>query len=119
MASFSITKTKHLNKARGVGAGGRLSLDIEKLKDRGWSVTTRESTHSGSVKTFFIFRNPQGKLMKSAKEVKEQLAEEGMLDEMLVYPAQPREEISSTQQYVSADADYDPPIKRTKSNEQE
>ena len=124
---FSSTKWKHLQAAREVGAGARLSLDIEKLKASGWKVTKREDTSSGSSKMHFCFVNPQGKPVKSAKQVKEQLAEEGTLEEMLQLPAgvprilpenHPASAVdeSSSQSLDEQDADFDPPMKRAKSN---
>ena len=120
MAS-SKTKSKILHRARGVGTGGWISLDIRKLENLGWTVTTRESTQSGSLKTFFTFRNPQGKVVKSSKQVKEQLAQERILGDLLVEESQ--NENALTEQDgdpdVNPDVDYDPPIKRAKPNEQE
>ena len=40
--------SKDLHQVRGFRAGSRLSLDVEKLKEYGWKVNTRECTSSGS-----------------------------------------------------------------------
>ena len=59
--------------------------------------------------------------MRSAKQVKEQLAQEGILEDLLVEESQ--SENAPTEQGgdpdVDPDVDYDPPIRRSKPNEQE
>ena len=71
---------------RGFGAGSRLSLDIEKLKEYGWKVNTRECTSSGSRRVYFSYINPQGGKVVKAVKRSSNLPKEGVLEEMLQKP---------------------------------
>ena len=115
-----------MHNVRGSGTGSCLSLDEEKLKKHGWKVDEREYTCSGSKKGYLTYVNPQGKVVKGAKAVKKQLAEEGILEEMILLPnitesASSRQTVqpaSSVPQKVQ-DEDYEPPMKCAKSDDAE
>lgn len=64
---------KELHKSRGSGIGSRVAIDLEKLRAIGWSVTSRTSQADGKTKTFFTYKNPEGKTFKSTKAVEAEL----------------------------------------------
>ena len=116
--------SKDLHEVRGSGIGSRLSLDADKLLLHGWKLKTREDCSSGSVKLHYSYVNPQGKTIKSSQEVKKQLAEEGILEEVLKDPSSaPVTESTSLMETIQPldelDTDYDPLSKCSKSNNAE
>ena len=118
--------SKDLHNSRGSGTGSRLSLDVQKLKEHGWKVDERKYTCLGSEKVYLTYVNPQGKVVKGAKAVKTQLAEEGILEKMILLPniaessssGQTVQPASSVPQKVQ-DGDYEPPMKCAKSDDAE
>ena len=103
-------KSKVLHEARGVGVGSRSGLDFKKLRSLGWKVTTRES---GS-KTFVSYTNPQGKSVKSAALVKEQLPIEETLEDIMEMPGNSETESMTMELagHQEEDVEYEPPTKR-------
>lgn len=61
------------HRSRGRGEGSRLSFDIEKLQSLGWEVKKRESTSSGKKKVHLTYKVPDGRTLKSAKDVETEL----------------------------------------------
>ena len=74
--------SKKAHEARGSGSKSRISLDFEKLKNAGWTIEERPKSSSGKSLQF-SYRNPEGKSLKSAEEVKRQLHAEGRLEEFV------------------------------------
>ena len=70
--------------SRGLGEGSRLSFDLEKLKSLGWEVKRRESKSSGTTKVNFSYKTPDGKTLKSAKDVEKLLRETGVFSQVTV-----------------------------------
>lgn len=105
------------NSARGTGARSRISLDINKLREAGWSISQEERTSSSGTKVFFRYVNPEGKTVKSSKDVERQLREEGIYESFTTSPESDNEmvDVECTQQSAShsdgSDSDYEPPEK--------
>lgn len=68
------------NKARGSGSRSRITLDFEKLRNAGWMVTEEEKQSTSVVKVYFRYTDPNGKTVKSEKNVERQLKDEGTLE---------------------------------------
>lgn len=109
--------SKKAHDARGCGSKSRISLDFEKLKKAGWTIEERASTSSQST-VQFRYQNPDGKTVKSAREVQRQLDAEGTLSNFLLNECNDRNETETLQQPAqqpnvssSEDSDYEPPEK--------
>ena len=68
------------NEARGSGSRSRITLDFEKLRNAGWMVTEEDKQSTSGVKVYFRYTDPNGKRVKSAKDVERQLKDEGTLE---------------------------------------
>lgn len=112
-------KQSDLNHFRGSGASSRISLDFEKLRNAGWTITERKNS---SQRTHYKYVSPAGRSVKSAKDVERKLLEEGTLNEFLKEDASKEDEsenktedadvpTSSRLQAFDDDSDYEPPEK--------
>ena len=63
------------NEARVSGVKSRIGLDLDKLREAGWTMSERQS--SSGDKVLFRYVNPSGKTIKSSRNVEKQLREEG------------------------------------------
>lgn len=70
--------------SRGRGEGSRLSFDIEKLQSLGWKVKRRESTSSGKNKVHLTYKAPDGRTLKSARDVEKELRDSGLYSQVAV-----------------------------------
>lgn len=70
------------HKARGYRSKARIRLDFEKLRNEGWTIEERQTTSRSTVQ--FTYRNPDGKTIKSAKEVERQLEADGILSSFIL-----------------------------------
>ena len=112
--------SKEAHEARGSGSKSRISLDFEKLKNAGW--TNEECPKSSSGKSLqFTYRNPEGKSLKSAKEVKRQLHAEGRLEEFVSNATENRNQVQELRfrrlndlpsSDETDDSDYEPPMEK-------
>ena len=103
------------NEARGSGSRSRITLDFEKLRNAGWMVTEEDKQSTSGVKVYFRYTDPNGKRVKSAKDVERQLKDEGTLetfvrDHTKEKPVQ--EPKSQAHDSLSEDSDYEPPVKK-------
>ena len=113
-ASKSRKKASEMaHKARGSGLKSRIRLDFEKLTNEGWTIEERQASSSSTV--HFTYRNPDGKTIKSAREVERQLEAEGTLCSFLIYERKGKKSIETPQQTDdsslsdnSKDSDYEP-----------
>jgi len=64
-------ESKH-NGIRGSG----IALDFEKLRIAGWTIGKEERKSSSRVKIYLRYPNPDGKALKSAKDIEWQLRDE-------------------------------------------
>ena len=106
--------SKTLHDLRGTGSGSRIRLDFDKLKKYGWSVVLRDVGN----KRLLSFIDPEGRRLKSAREVERKLESEGILDRFLKDEATSKttEEIGiatvkPTDKH-SDDPNYEPPLKQ-------
>ena len=76
----SERKQSDLNHFRGTGASSRIFLDFEKLRNVGWTITERKNL---SQRTHYKYVSPEGRTVKSAKDVERKLLDEGKLTEFL------------------------------------
>ena len=109
------------HESRGLGEGSRLSFDLEKLKSLGWEVKRRESRSSGTTKVNFSYKTPDGKTLKSAKDVEKFLRETGVFFQVAVESDERIPEASSSAvSSVCEDPDFQPPnakvLKKSTSN---
>jgi len=113
-----MESTKKYFDARGSGAGARIPFHINKLENLGWKVNSRESTVKGVTKVFFSYINPQGKTLKSTKDVERELRAAGSYEEVKKED-EPNPSPKQQQQPESSDdtdSDYEPPEKRKDSD---
>ena len=117
-------KQSNLNNFRGTGASSRISLDFDKLRNAGWTITERKDS---SQRTHYKYVSPEGRTQKSAKDVEKKLRDEGTLNEFLKDEGSQEEEsknksedadvptssrgIPSRSQAFDEDSDYEPPDK--------
>ena len=121
-ASISRKKaSEKAHKARGYGSKARIHLDFEKLRNEGWTIEERPATSRSTV--HFTYRNPDGKTIKSAREVEHQLEAEGTLSSFIVDESKGKKSMETHRQAndmslsdSSEDSDYVPPEKQA-SNE--
>ena len=69
-----------MNNFRGKGVSSRVLLDFVKLQKAGWTIT---ECLDSSNKTYYKYVSPEGKTLKSAKDVERKLRDEGTLDHFL------------------------------------
>ena len=112
--SVISTQSSMGNEARGSGAQSRIALDVNKLREAGWSVTREEKASSSGTKVLFRYVNPEGKTVKSSKDVERQLREDGSYDSFITSSENEMVDAGCTQQSGSAshsdgsDPDYEP-----------
>lgn len=116
----SERKQNDLNHFRGTGASSRISIDLEKLRNAGWTITERTDS---SKQTHYKYVSPEGKTQKSAKDVERKLRDEGTLNQFLKDEGSKEEEnenkpedaevptSSRSQASDDDDSDYEPPNK--------
>ena len=117
-ASVSRKKaSKKAHTARGYGSKARISLDFEKLRNEGWTIEERQTTSCLTVQ--FTYPNPDGKTIKSAKEVERQLEADGILSSFILDERKGEKSMETPQQAgdvslsdSSKDSDYVPPEKQ-------
>ena len=112
--------SKKAHEARGSGSKSRISLDFEKLKNAGWTIEERPSS-SSRASLQFSYRNPEGKSLKSAEDVKRQLDAEGRLEEFESSTTENRNQVQNLRSRLSNDlpssdetddSDYEPPVEK-------
>ena len=109
--------SKKAHEARGSGSKSRISLDFEKLKNAGWTIEERPKSYSGKSLQF-SYRNPEGKSLKSAEEVKRQLHAEGILEEFVTENRNQVQELRFRRSNdlpssdETDDSDYEPPMEK-------
>ena len=112
--------SKKAHEARGSGSKSRISLDFEKLKNAGWTIEERPKSSSGKSLQF-SYRNPEGKSLKSAEEVKRQLHAEGRLEEFVSNATENRNQVQELRfrrsndlpsSEETDDSDYEPPMEK-------
>ena len=117
-------KQSYLNNFRGTGASSTISLDFDKLRNAGWTITERKGSFQ---RTHYKYVSPEGRTQKSAKDVEKKLRDEGTLTEFLKDKGSKEEEnknksedadvptsscrIPSRSQVFDDDSDYEPPDK--------
>ena len=110
--------SKSLHDCRGLGHGLRIRLDLSKLEEAGWKVTTRQVRN----KVLLSFTDPEGCKYKSSKDVEWNLDSSGTLHNYL----KEEEKESLVQKAVvdgypnsdlDPDPDYEPPLKQKACNE--
>lgn len=116
----SERKQTGLNHYRGTGASSRISIDLEKLRNAGWTITERKDS---SQRTHYKYVSPEGKTQKSAKDVERKLRDEGTLNQFLKEERSKEEESESRTENAGMptpsrsqvsdddDSDYEPPNK--------
>ena len=111
--------SKKAHEARGSGSKSRISLDFEKL-NAGWTIEERPSS-SSRASLQFSYRNPEGKSLKSAEDVKRQLDAEGRLEEFESSTTENRNQVQNLRSRLSNDlpssdetddSDYEPPVEK-------
>ena len=75
-----MKENSDLNHFRGTGASSRISLDFEKLRNAGWTITERKNLPQ---RTHYKYVSTEGRTVKSAKDVERKLLDEGKLTEFL------------------------------------
>lgn len=87
------------------------------MRNAGWTIEEQQ-TKSGST-VHFKYRNPNGKTIKSAREVECQLEAEGTLRSFIVDESKGKKSMETPQQADdlsfsdgSKDSDYEPPEKQ-------
>ena len=99
------------NEARGSGSQSRITLDFDKLREAGWTINQVERTSSSGLKVFFRYVNPEGKTVKSAKDVERELKAEGIYERMLSTENAVPKPQSQRDSSSESDPDYEPPQK--------
>ena len=89
---MSISWSKRLHESRGSGVASRTKLDLVKLRKRGWEVTEQEILAGGKKKVLVRYKNPDGKTIKSTKEVELQLRGDGIYEELCMEDEQEDEQ---------------------------
>ena len=77
-----VASVNQAHEAHGSGWKSRISLDFEKLKNAACMIEEHPKSSSGTLLQF-SYRNREGKSLKSAKEVKQQVDAEGRLEEFV------------------------------------
>ena len=82
-----VASVNQAHEAHGSGWKSKISLDFEKLKNAACMIEEHPKSSSGTLLQFsylqFSYRNREGKSLKSAKEVKQQVDAEGRLEEFV------------------------------------
>jgi len=99
-----------LNERRGVGEASRFPFQIEKLEELGWTVKRRNSLSKGKV--FFSYTSPEGKTLKSTKEVVEQLKIDGVFESVCENPPATNSDKETTEETTSTSFEQRLPILR-------
>ena len=111
------------NETRGSGSQSRIKLNFEKLRTAGWTITEEERQSSSGVKVYFRYSDPQGKTVKSAKDVERQLKDEGTLETFLLQGNETKEKSPQDPRaghsLDSEDSDYEPPAKKIQKESEE
>lgn len=68
-----------MNVVRGTGASSRISLDFDKLRSAGWKITERVV----GQRTYYNYASPEGKSVKSAKDIERRLCDENTIHQFL------------------------------------
>ena len=77
-----VASVNRAHEAHGSGSKLRISLDFETLKNAARMIEERPKSSSATLLQF-SYRNLEGKSLKSAEEVKQQLDAEGRLEELV------------------------------------
>ena len=98
------------HESRGKGEGSRLPFDLEKLTSLGWEVKRRETNSSGNTKVNFSYKTPDGKTLKTAKDVEKHLREAKAFSQVAVDSNKRVPEArTSSCSCISEDPDFQPP----------
>ena len=110
-------KAVKANVIRGSCLQSRIMLDLEKLRKAGWMIKQQERESSSGVKIYFRYTHPGGKTLKSAKDVEQQLRDDGVSETFQT--TQTNVNAKQLQGQKSAthpsrddhdDSDYEPPL---------
>ena len=105
------------HEAHGSGWKLRISRDFEKLKNAACMIEEYPKSSSGPLLQF-SYRNCEGKSLKSAKEVKQQVDDEGRLEEFVSNATKNQNQVQKLRFRLSNDllssdetydSDYEPP----------